>query len=70
MPFATYTSRCRRYLATVVRSRGVRTPQPGAAAMQRWRIRIPERALLGAAMSGALLIAERRLNRMQNMRDS
>ncbi|HEY7908997.1 MAG TPA: hypothetical protein VIC60_08975 [Thermomicrobiales bacterium] len=68
MPFATYTTRCRRYLATVVRSRGVRTRQPGAATMRRWRIHVPERALLGAAMSGALRIAERRLNRMQASR--
>jgi hypothetical protein len=38
------------------------------AARRRPRIRIPERALLGAAMSGALLIAERRLNRVQGSR--
>jgi len=37
---------------------------------RRTRIRIPERALLGVAMSGALMIAERRLNRMQNQRDA
>jgi hypothetical protein len=62
MPVATFTSRVRRRIAIGARPHGVTT--------RRWRIRVPERALLGAAMSGALLIAERRLNRMQTSRDA
>lgn len=64
MPLTAHIARLRR----LVTAR--RAASPDRAPPHRWRIRIPERALLGAAMTGALMIAERRLNRMQNSRDT
>lgn len=64
MPFPASTPRIRR------RETATRAVPPDRAKARRGRIRIPERALLGAAMTGALMIAERWLNRMQKRRDA